>query len=259
MLNTDQFLAPDWLVGTAADVERATNTRAREWAATWQADRSFPAVNLVATGPFAPLLYSTSDSEPEQPVARLFANVNFVPQILKNLGYRDIPTTIAEYEAHVGETPWGSFDALLFQRSPNGLESTRTRLERIVPQLPLLLSTKVVDYDNMQKTAAAVIENQISPTLENWGAPGNEPLATRIRAALAEMKRATPDSIQRRIVDSMLRLIPVASRLRHKGKFTADYLSAALAALDPREREELTGCTRKALLTVLYAIDRETS
>lgn len=251
------FLVPTWLVGSAQQVESALKQRAGEWAETWQAKGTFPDVNLVSPGPLAPLLYNTSDHWPETPRARLFANVNFVSEIVKVFGYGDIKAVVMAYETHVGGTAWGSFEGLLFERWPNGLEHTRRRLERVVPQLPVLASTLVTDHDDVERPAALVIEQQISATLENWGAPDRASLAARIEHALAEMARSDPHRLRERIVASMLRTLPTMTRVRNREALTAKRLYASLDALDASELDELTGCTRKALVSEIYAIDRD--
>ncbi len=251
------FLVPAWLVGAAQQVESTLKQRAREWADAWQANGTFPDVNLVSPGSLAPLLYNTSDHWPDTSRARLFANVNFVAEIVKAFGYLDIKTVAMAYEVHVGGTAWGSFEGLLFERWPNGLEPTRRRLERVVPQLPVLASTLVTDHDDVERPAANVIEQQIATTLENWGAPDRAPLAARIEHALAEMERSDPHSLRERIVASMLQTLPTMTRLRNREALTEKQLKASLDALDASELDELTGCTRKALVSELYAIDRE--
>jgi hypothetical protein len=212
----DRFFVPNWLIGPADVIEKEITRRAHEWAAVWRTHRTFPLLTLVAPGPLAPLLYSSSDYSPAQPRARLFANVNFLPTIMEVFGYRDMETLTVDYETHVGRTPWGSFEALLFERSPKGLKSTRRRLEQIFPHLSLLSSTIVIDFDNAQRPATLAIDSQISSTLENWGAVGYEPLASRISATLIEMRRSNEDMIQQRILASMLRLVPIAPRLRNR-------------------------------------------
>ncbi|MBP9088484.1 MAG: hypothetical protein KBG15_20345 [Kofleriaceae bacterium] len=251
------FLVPAWLVGSMEQVESTLKQCAREWAKSWQANGTFPDVKLVSPGPRTPLLYNTSDHWPDKRRARLFANVNFVADIVKDLGYLDIKTAAMAYEAHVGGTAWGAFEGLLFERWPNGLESTRRRLERVMPQLPVLAATLVMDYDNVERPAATVIEQQVSATLANWGAPDTAPLAVRIEHTLAEMERSNPQNLRARIVACMLQTLPTVTRLQNREAFTEEQLRASLDVIDASDLAELTGCTRKALVNELYAMDRE--
>jgi hypothetical protein len=255
--NLGKFMMPDWLVGTLDQIERAMSRRAKEWASAKQADGTFPPLQLVDAGPQAALLYETSDADHTQQRGRLYPNLKFLTQIMAAFDYKGMATLLMDYETHVADTAWGAFDAVVYQRAPNNFESTRLRLARIVPHLPLLSTTLVVDYDNVERPSTVAIDREISSTLQNWGTPARGPLEVRIEAALAEMDSATPDSIQERILASMLRLIPTERRLGSPELLTRDSLAATLKNRKPRAREELTGCTGRVLARELYAIDRE--
>jgi len=255
--NLGTFMMPDWLVGTLDQIERATSRRAKEWASAKHADGTFPLLQLVDPGPYAALLYESSDADHAQHRGRMYPNLKFLTQMMAAFEYQGMATLMMEYETHVARTAWGAFDAVVYQRAPNTFESTRRRLARIVTHLPLLSTTMVVDYDNRESPSTVAIDREISSTLQNWGAPAHGPLEGRIQAALAEMDRATPDSIQERILTSMLRLIPTEPRLGSPELLTRESIAATLQNRKPKAREELTGCTGRALATELYAIDRE--
>lgn len=251
------FPVADWLVGSGPHVEQALKQRALEWAAVWRAKASFPPVNLVPPGPIAPLLYNTTDDRPQEPRARLFANVDFVAEIVRPFNYSNIREVVMAYEEHVGESAWGSFEAILFDRWPHGMEAIKRRLQRIVPHLPVLEAVQVVDYDRVERSAASVVEREISSTLQNWDASDRGSLEARIAHALAEMERTDPDKLRERIVRSMLRLLPTIDRLRHRDALTAQRLHASLSNFSADELEELSGCVTQALVGELYTIDRE--
>jgi hypothetical protein len=255
-MNTDEFRVPSWLIGSLREVEVGVESEAREWAASWRTSQRFPVFELSPIGDSAMVVYSSSDNDPNKSMVRLFANDEFVPTMMRFLNYPTGVSLYKEYERHVSSSPWGSFEALTRPRPDHDMQSTGSRLRHILPHLPVLSSTYVVDSDSATRSAALLIDRHISTTLQNWGADEASSLRSRIHTALTEMDRASTQTISDRIVTSMPRLIPRMQRLRNPNVLAADRIRQSLTAMGPAEYDNLTCCTDDALRSELYTIDR---
>ncbi len=252
----DRFLVPDWLIGSEREVLQALPSVAKVWASRYRASGSFPQPTLVDPGKLDVILYNSSDFQPDQPAVRLFANIELIWMIDKALQVSDNEELKTDYEIHVGAAPWGSFEAFLFLRAPDSLANLQRRYRQVLPHLTALAHRQVVTVGQQRVTALAALDQWIGRTLQNWGAPADGPLADRIELALDAMVNATPASIDGRIIRRILELAPVAPRVKHRGRFTPEFVRQWVTSLDPDEHLNLTGCEEGSLYSEIVEMDR---
>lgn len=254
---TPKFLVPSWLVGSERHVLQALPVVAKAWAESYQSNGLFPSLSLIDVNDLDVILYDTSDYTPRHPAARLFLNRELIWMIGRAIGVTNKEQLKTDYETHVGGSAWGSFENILFYRFPASLTNIERRYRQLLPHLNTFANREVVSVDQQRLMALAILDQRIGRTLVSWGAPVGQPLDARIRIALDAMSEATPVSIDNRIVQNILQLVPRAPRVQHPERFSPEFVRQWITSLEPRDHENLTGCDEASLISEIITIDRE--